>query len=90
MEVYGKTGYIKADNRLEARQRLEGEKAFKSLTFEERPYPYNDPFALFKGVINKEIELKPYDLSSLENNLIVVEILDAAIKSAKTGKAVKF
>ncbi len=35
-------------------------------------------------------ETKPMnDLSSLENNLIVVEILEAAKKSAKTGKTIK-
>lgn len=35
-------------------------------------------------------KIKPInDLSSLENNLIVVEILEAAKKSAKTGKTIK-
>ena len=37
-----------------------------------------------------EIKVKPFDLASLENNMLVVEILDAAIKSAKNGKPVKF
>jgi len=32
--------------------------------------------------------LPAYDLSSLENNLIVVEILEAAIQSSRTGKKV--
>jgi hypothetical protein len=32
--------------------------------------------------------VKPKDLSSLENNLIVVEILDAAKESARKGKKV--
>ena len=32
--------------------------------------------------------LKPSGLSSLANNLVVVEILDAARESAKTGKRV--
>lgn len=55
----------------------------------ERPAPYNDPFTLFAAVIHKEITLPQYDLSSLENNMIVMEILDAARLSAKKGKAVK-
>jgi hypothetical protein len=33
--------------------------------------------------------LAPYDPSSLENNLLVVEILEAARKSATSGKAIK-
>jgi hypothetical protein len=33
--------------------------------------------------------LKPAGLSSLENNMIVVEILEAARESGKTGKAVR-
>jgi hypothetical protein len=33
--------------------------------------------------------IPPFDLSSLENNMIVMEILDAAIRSAAEGKAVQ-
>jgi predicted dehydrogenase len=55
----------------------------------ERTPPYNDPFALLAAVIRKEISLTKYDLSSLENNMIVMEILDAARLSAKKGRAVK-
>jgi hypothetical protein len=39
-------------------------------------------------VIKGDIELKPTDLSALENNMTVVEILDAARKSATTGSTV--
>ncbi len=52
--------------------------------------PYNDSFRFLRAVVRNEITLPPYDLSSLENNLMVVRILDAARKSAKTGKPVKF
>ncbi len=41
-------------------------------------------------VNRKDIIVKSYDLASLENNMIVVEILDAAIRSAKSGKAIFF
>lgn len=37
-----------------------------------------------------EIKLQPYDLASLENNMMVVRILNAAIESARTGEVVKF
>jgi len=51
--------------------------------------PIDDSFRFLKATIRGEHHLPPYDLSSLENNLIVVEILDSARKSAKSGKVVK-
>ena len=89
MEVYGKTGYVFADNRSEMRIRLVNDKKERKDSLKEREYPYNDPFAFFAALVREEITLPKYDLSSLENNMIVVEILEAAKKSAKTGKAVK-
>ena len=61
----------------------------ESYKLEERIAPFNDPFSLFAAVIRNEIALEPFDLSSLENNMIVMEILDAAIKSAKTKKTIE-
>ena len=52
--------------------------------------PYDDSFRFLRAVVRNEIILPPYDLSSLENNLMVVRILDAARRSAKTGKPVRF
>ncbi|MCB9326379.1 MAG: Gfo/Idh/MocA family oxidoreductase [Lewinellaceae bacterium] len=89
MEIYGKSGYIISKNREEFIYRLNEKEKVTSETLDPRPAPYNDPFALFAAVIRKEITLPAYDLSSLENNMIVVEILEAAKKSAKTGKSVK-
>ncbi|WP_339333613.1 MULTISPECIES: Gfo/Idh/MocA family protein [unclassified Croceitalea] len=91
MEVYGLNGVIYADNRNDLRVRIaEGYDEYKeeSYTLEELETPLNDPFALFAAVINKELTLKSYDPSSLENNMIVMEILDAARKSAKTKRTV--
>lgn len=89
MEVYGSTGYVLSDNRSDMRIRLEKDKVERKEVLKERVPPFNDPFSFFAAVVKKEISLSPYDLSSLENNMIVVEILDAAKKSAATGKAVK-
>jgi predicted dehydrogenase len=92
MEVYGTTGVIYADNRNNLRMRIaEGYDGFKETTqkLPERAAPYDDPFALFAAVIKKEITLAPYDLSSLENNMLVVEILEAAKSSAKKGKTIR-
>ena len=89
MEVYGETGYVIADNGTDIRIRLKNDKTERKDILKKLEAPYNDPFALFAALVRKEITLPKYDLSSLENNMIVVEILEAAIKSAKTGKAVK-
>jgi len=88
MEVYGATGYVLSDNRSDLRIRLKGEKTERTETLSNREAPYDDPFALLAAVVQKKITLPAYDLSSLENNMIVVEILDAAIQSARTGKRV--
>ena len=46
-----------------------------------------DPLSYLAAVVRKEI--KPAGLASLEVNMMVVEILDAAHKSARTGKQIK-
>jgi predicted dehydrogenase len=92
MEVYGKLGVIYADNRNDLRVRMaEGYDGYREtrIRLQERALPYHDPFAFFAAVIRREIALPPYDLSSLENNMVVMEILEAAKLSAKKGKAVK-
>ena len=88
MEVYGKIGYIYSDNRSDIRYRLNENEKEISEKLEERQSPYNDPFSLLAAVVRNEITVAPYDLSSLENNMIVVEILEAAKKSAETGKRI--
>lgn len=89
MEVYGASGYVLSDNRSKLRVRLQGETSERTEILKDRESPYDDPFALLAAVVQKRITLPAYDLSSLENNVIVVEILESAIKSAKTGKRIK-
>lgn len=92
MEIYGLKGVIYADNRYDLRTRIsEGYDGYieESFKLEERKAPFNDPFSLFASVIKNKITLEPFDLSSLENNMVVMEILDAAIKSAKTKKTIE-
>lgn len=88
MEVYGQTGYVFSDSGTEMRIRLEGEKEAQPLSLEKRPAPFDDPFAWLAAVIRGQVELEPFDLSSLENNMVVMEILDAAKRSAAEGKTV--
>ncbi|MEC3906159.1 Gfo/Idh/MocA family oxidoreductase [Tamlana sp. 2201CG12-4] len=92
MEIYGLKGVIYADNRHNFRIRYsKGYDGFEESTYtlKERNTPFNDPFALFAAVIKNEITLEPFDLSSLENNMVVMEVLDAAVKSARNDKTVK-
>jgi predicted dehydrogenase len=88
MEVYGSTGYAHSLDRSNMQIRLKGEDEFRIERLSERTSPNDDPFALFEAVVRKKIVLPKYDLSSLENNMIVVEILEAAKESARTGKKV--
>ncbi|MFV0330597.1 MAG: Gfo/Idh/MocA family protein [Dysgonomonas sp.] len=86
MHIYGNKGYIYQDNA--TNMRIYDNKETK-LIADKLPEPYNDSFYYLKAAVRGEISVKPTDLSSLENNMIVVEILEAAIKSNETGKAVK-
>ena len=93
MEIYGLKGALYADNRNDLRIRIaKGYDGYDEtkMTLNERPKPFNNPFAFLASVVKNEQRLAPYDLSSLENNLIVVEILDAAKESAKNGKTIVF
>lgn len=92
LELYGTTGAIFADNRNNLRLRIaEGYDGFKETTYKlaERAYPFHDPFLVFVGVIKKSLVLAPFDPYSLENNMIVVEILEAAKSSSKKGKSIR-
>lgn len=91
MEIYGLTGVLYADNGNHLRVRIaEGYDGYteESYDLKERQAPLDDPFALFAAVIKNEITLDPYDLSSLRNNMIVMEILEAAKKSAQTNRTI--
>lgn len=87
IEVYGMKSYIIADKN---QARLKTSTKEPEVVTPNVPLskPLNDPFSYLSAVVRGEVKLKPTDLSSLENNLIVVEILDAARRSAKEGKTI--
>ena len=87
MEIYGQHGYIMADrDGLKVKTSADKDEEHEAIP---RPQPpYHDPFAYLAAVVHGDIVVKPTDLSSLENNMIVVEILDAARRSAKEGKRI--
>jgi predicted dehydrogenase len=87
MDLYGDTGYILALDEKRMRVRTIGEQ--ESQMEADRPEkPLDDPFAYFAGLITGRIAAQPGGLSSLETNLVVMEILDAARESARTGKTI--
>jgi predicted dehydrogenase len=88
MEIYGQTGYAHALNRLTIRYRESRAQDEQTETLAERPAPFDDTFAWLAAVVRGTVTLTDNDLSGLTNNLIVVQILDAARESARTGHAV--
>lgn len=91
IEIYGQKGYVVCDKTLQMRVRqgdgAQRDTPEKSQALTPLSAPYNDPFSYFAAVIKHEITPNK-DLSSLEINQVVVEILDAAVHSAKTGKTI--
>ena len=85
MEIYGQSGTLfvprKDVIKLRTGTAPESEKTPPPL-----PAAEADPLSYLAAVVRKEI--KPSGLSSLEVNLTVTEILDAARESARTGKRV--
>ncbi len=89
MEVYGTKGQAFADNSNTLRYRLGDDAQEIMTTLKPRSNPMNDPFSYLAAVVNDEIQPQPADLSALENNVLVMRILEAAKKSAKTGRKVR-
>jgi predicted dehydrogenase len=89
MEIYGTRGYVMTDNRSDLRLRVAETSKERAQSLPELEYPRNDPFSYFKALIDDTVEAGPYDPSSLANNMIVMEILDAARRSAREGRAIK-
>lgn len=89
MEVYGKTGYVIADDATQLRIRTENAKAEtrRTVTAEETGV-YTDPFSYFADVIRNKITVPENGVYALSTNLTVVKILEAARTSAMTGKTV--
>lgn len=88
MHIYGSKGYIYQDNATDLRVYVRNKEVAQKAPALKAPY--NDAFLYLKAVVRNDIKVDPTDLSSLENNLIVVSILDAAIRSSKSKSVVKF
>jgi glucose-fructose oxidoreductase len=87
MEVYGQKGYVITVKRDEMDVRLPGEAAAKRVEAKPVPEPNADSITYLRAVVLDGI--KPEGPGSLETNVVVSEILDAARESAKSGKTVR-
>ena len=85
--VYGERGYVYAVDGRRLRVRV-GEAAEQESEAAPPPVPQNDPLLYLAAVVRGELRPAPSDLSALELNLVVMEILDAARESARTGRTV--
>ena len=90
MEVYGDKGYVITEAADHLRTRLPGEKTETQVTAKPLPEGQQDSLDYLAGVLRGTT--KPEDgygdLSSLKVNMVVVQILDAARKSAKEGRTI--
>jgi predicted dehydrogenase len=85
MEVYGQSGYAITVKRDDIRVRRAGGQE-EQIAAKALPAPYDNSLSYLKAVVLDEI--KPDRLSSLETNITVTEILDAARRSVASGETI--
>jgi len=89
MEVYGDSAYIVAVNANKMRLRnKESLPEYEKWVTEKDIHVYTNPFSYLHAVLRGKEKVEPFGLYSLENNLMVNKILEAAKQSAATGKTV--
>jgi glucose-fructose oxidoreductase len=87
VEVYGKTGTVLTRGSEVLEVQLPDDHEPKQVKAPALVEPQNDSIAYLRAVVLEG--MKPEGPGSLEVNVVVAEILDAARESAKTGKTVK-
>ena len=88
MEVYGATGYAITVGSNQVRLRHEHDAEEQLATAAPLTAPQNDSLNDLAAVLQGQVEPKG-DLSSLDTNVVVMQILDAARESARTGKTIR-
>ena len=87
MEVYGRTGSVRTILKDKIELRRQGETQAHVETLPPLQAPFDDSLHYFAAVISGEVKDQG-SLSALDTNIVVSEILDAARRSAQSGKAV--
>ena len=88
MEVYGATGYAITVESDRVRMRHEHDSSEQTTTAAPLSKMQSNSLSYLVGVLRGEIVPKG-DQSALDTNVIVMQILDAARESARTGKTVR-
>jgi glucose-fructose oxidoreductase len=88
MEVYGATGYAITVGPDKVRLRLQHEHEEQLTTAPPLEGPQQNSLSYLAAVLRGQLEPKG-DLTALDTNVIVMQILDAARESARTGRTVK-
>ena len=87
MEVYGATGYLVTEASDHIRARYAGEKTEAEVTVPPLPADQQNSLDYLAAVLRGQVQ-PDSDLSSLKTNMVVMQILDAARESTKTGRTV--
>jgi predicted dehydrogenase len=87
MEVYGQTGYVFTVKHDDIRVRRAGESVDQQVAAKPLPAPEADSISYLRAVLMDG--MKADGPSSLEVNVTVAEILDAARRSANSGKTIR-
>lgn len=87
MDIYGTRGYIHTLNRTDGVIRIANSDPEEFQLSTHLPPPYDDPFAFFAAVVRGDLNPEG-SLSSISVNMITMEILDAAIRSSKSGETI--
>jgi predicted dehydrogenase len=85
VEIYGQTGEVKTLGRSAVELRKAGDKEPARVEAKGLLPPMDDELAYLRAVLSG---LKPEGPGSLEVNVVVAEVLDAARESAKNGKTI--
>jgi len=89
MELYGTNGYAIATSSNEYKYKLNWRAKEEVCVLEKTNYPVDEPLEYFAGIISGREVLQTYDCASLENNLLVMQILQWAKESITTGKRIE-
>jgi predicted dehydrogenase len=87
MEVYGATGYAitVGPDKLRLRHQHDSEERLANAS--SLSAPQADSLSYLAAVLRGQLDPKG-DLTALDTNIVVMQILDAARESARTGRAV--
>jgi predicted dehydrogenase len=86
-EVYGTKGYAIAVNPTQIRERVNEASPEVALGIPPLPPPNDTSLHYLAAVVRGQLE-PDHDLTSLDTNIVVMQILDAARQSARTGKTI--